>query len=349
MLRVLEDKKLPLSRRAGVQSAKPRPARCRFWPASGTFAVAALAKLRKYPDRFLPVARELGQEGQEPPAAHGAESVDEYNRWRRARAALELAHGLIHTMISITGLLAAVWSRPMVREPVQLLPFAAWLKRRRRSPAAISKSHCPSGAARVTSRRLSTTFNTMTREIKHQRDALVTANEQLLDRRRFMEAVLSNVSAGVIGLDSQDRVTLLSRAAEQLYRRPPRPTSLGKKLAEVLPRVRPPAREARRASPRRVLRRKSPSRSAARSASSLSTSRAGSRLGPGDVGSAVTFDDVTESTWPPSAHRLGADVARRIAHEIKNPLTPILPLGRAHPGANTARSSPRTRETLVKS
>ena len=53
-------------------------------------------------------------------------------------------------------------------------------------------------------RRLSQTFNTMTRELKTQRDALVTANEQLTDRRRFMEAVLGGVSAGVIGLDPQD-------------------------------------------------------------------------------------------------------------------------------------------------
>ena len=65
-------------------------------------------------------------------------------------------------------------------------------------------------------RRLSQTFNTMTRELKTQRDALVTANEQLLERRHFMEAVLSGVSAGVIGLDSQDRITLVSRAAGDL-------------------------------------------------------------------------------------------------------------------------------------
>ena len=78
----------------------------------------------------------------------------------------------------------------------------------------------------------------MTREIKHQRDALVTANEQLLDRRRFMEAVLSGVSAGVIGLDSQDRITLLSRSAEQLLGTTEAEV-VGKKLAEALPMLAP--------------------------------------------------------------------------------------------------------------
>ena len=77
-------------------------------------------------------------------------------------------------------------------------------------------------------RRLSMNFNAMTKELERQRTDLVTANAQLTERRRFMEAVLSGVSAGVIGLDRHERITLASRSAEKLLgprrrraRRPP--------------------------------------------------------------------------------------------------------------------------------
>ena len=85
-------------------------------------------------------------------------------------------------------------------------------------------------------RRLSSNFNTMTREIGHQRDALVNANEQLLVRRRFMEAVLSGVSAGVIGLDSKERITLVSRSAENLLNIT-EDDLVGRKLSKALPEM----------------------------------------------------------------------------------------------------------------
>ena len=87
-------------------------------------------------------------------------------------------------------------------------------------------------------RRLSKTFNTMTRELKHQRDALVTANEQLLERRHFMEAVLSGVTAGVVGVDADSTIRLINRSAETLLGA--KEASLtGKKLAEAVPEFGP--------------------------------------------------------------------------------------------------------------
>jgi two-component system nitrogen regulation sensor histidine kinase NtrY len=169
-------------------------------------------------------------------------------------------------------------------------------------------------------RRLSSTFNTMTRELKHQREALMTANEQLLERRVFMEAVLSGVSAGVIGLDSQDRITLVSRAAADLLGLGER-NIIGKKLKEAIREFGP------------VLDRKDEHTLKGRALEEVSF-YVGSeertfavmvtreRAGGSDVGSVVTFDDVTDLVV---AQRTAAwaDVARRIAHEIKNPLTPI--------------------------
>jgi len=170
-------------------------------------------------------------------------------------------------------------------------------------------------------RRLSTTFNTMTRELKHQRDALMTANEQLLDRRRFMEAVLSGVSAGVIGLDSQDRITLISRSATQLLAAPGAQL-VGQKLAEALPmfaaaleRRDEPGHKSRGAHEISI--------TVGEEERTFAVRVTRETAGPGDVGSVVTFDDITELV---SAQRTSAwaDVARRIAHEIKNPLTPII-------------------------
>ncbi len=86
----------------------------------------------------------------------------------------------------------------------------------------------------------------MTRELKNQRDALVTANEQLVERRHFMEAVLSGVSAGVIGLDSQDRITLVSRAASNLLAVAD-DDLVGKKLKDAMPAFGQRARQAGRA------------------------------------------------------------------------------------------------------
>ena len=319
VLRVLEDKKLPF---VPVPLNAIRAAEAGQVPLltpAGTFQVAAIAKLQKYPDRYLYVARELS------PKVMGhlqrtEQSVDEFNRLRRARGGLKLAHGLIYTMISMTGLLAAIWcglwfaSRFVA--PIRRLIAAAQEVSRGNLKVAL-----PERRGEGDLRRLSTTFNTMTREIKHQRDALVTANEQLLDRRRFMEAVLSGVSAGIIGLDSQDRVTLLSRAAEQLLQMSEADVA-GKKIADVLPMFGP------------ALEKREEPHHKSRGSQEIAVTIGGEervfavrvtreQAGPGDVGSVVTFDDVTELV---SAQRTSAwaDVARRIAHEIKNPLTPII-------------------------
>ena len=286
---------------------------------TGTAQVAAIAKLNRYDDRFLYVTRTLS------PKVMGhltetAETVDEYNQLRRARGGLRLAHALIYTMISMTALLAAIWVGLWFAGR-----FVAPIRRLIAAAQQVSQGNLavelPERRGEGDLRRLSNTFNTMTREIKSQRDALVTANEQLLDRRRFMEAVLSGVSAGVIGLDSHDRITLVSRAAEQLLATT-EAELVNKKLVDVLPML-APALE-RREEPG------SKSRGAYEMAVTIGEEErifavrvTREKEGPGEVGSVVTFDDITELV---SAQRTSAwaDVARRIAHEIKNPLTPII-------------------------
>jgi len=315
----LEDKQMPFTPVPQYDLRQAEQGQVALFTPTGTAQVSAVAKLNQYPDRLLYVTRLLD------PKVMGhlqrtAQSVDEYNRLRAARGGLKLAHGLIYFMISMTALLAAIWVGLWFAGR-----FVAPIRRLIAAAQDVSRGNLsvelPERRGEGDLRRLSTTFNTMTRELKHQRDALMTANEQLTDRRRFMEAVLSGVSAGVIGLDSQDRITLVSRAAEQLLATT-EDEIVGKKLVDALPVLAPALdrREEQGAKSRGAQEISIPIGEEERTFAVRVTRE---RAGPGDVGSVVTFDDITELV---SAQRTSAwaDVARRIAHEIKNPLTPII-------------------------
>jgi two-component system nitrogen regulation sensor histidine kinase NtrY len=287
-------------------------------PSADRFRVGAIAKLDRYPGKLLYVSR-----GVSPTVIRHlqltAQNVDEFNRLRKARGGLKVAHALMYFMISMTAVLAAIWVGLWFAGR-----FVAPIRRLIAAAQEVSKGNLkmelPEKRGEGDLRRLSNTFNTMTRELKHQRDALVTANEQLLERRHFMEAVLSGVSAGVIGLDSQDRITLVSRAAGSLLGVVENDL-VGKKLKDAIPLF------------GAVLDKKDEHTLKGRSLEEVTFTVGGEertfavmvtreRASGGDVGSVLTFDDVTDLVV---AQRTAAwaDVARRIAHEIKNPLTPI--------------------------
>ena len=285
----------------------------------GSSRITALTKLANFPKLYLYVGRPVSAKALRS-LEKTEETVDEYNALREKRGGLKLAHGLMYTMISMTALLAAIWVGLWFAGR-----FVAPIRRLIAGAHEVSQGNLqvelPERRGEGDLRRLSQTFNTMTRELKTQRDALVMANEQLTDRRRFMEAVLGGVSAGIIGLDSQDRITLLSRAAEQLLG-VTEANTVGQRLADVLPDLAPILERRDEPGPksRTPLEINSTIGDEDRTFSVRITRE---KAGPGDVGSVVTLDDITELV---SAQRTSAwaDVARRIAHEIKNPLTPII-------------------------
>ncbi len=276
--------------------------------------VAAVTKLAKYPDSYLYVAR-----GVEPRVVghlrQTQEGVAAYQELRRARGGLQLAHGLLYFMISLTALCAAIWVglwfAGLFVAPIRRLIDAAQQVAR-----GNLKVELPERRGEGDLRRLSANFNTMTRELERQRTELVDANSQLIERRRFMEAVLSGVSAGVIGLDREDRITLVSRSAEQLLG-VSADTLIGKDLATAVPAfaliLKDSTKSRRQDQITLVI------GGEERNFAVRLTEQAPDNT---DYGSVLTFDDVTELV---SAQRTSAwaDVARRIAHEIKNPLTPI--------------------------
>jgi two-component system nitrogen regulation sensor histidine kinase NtrY len=281
-----------------------------------TFRVAAIAKLHNYPDSYLYVAR-----GVDPQVVRHLRSteagVKRYESLRQVRGGLKFAHGLMYFMISLTALLAAIWAGLWFAgrfvAPIRRLISAAQQVTR-----GNLKVELPILRGEGDLRRLSVNFNAMTKELERQRSDLVNANAQLIERRRFIEAVLSGVSAGVIGLDRDERITLASRSAQKLLALD-EADLVGRELKDALPQFSAIVHEAAEHKNR-------PQRHVTLiiggEERNFVVRVTHEEQDEEDYGSVITFDDVTELV---AAQRTSAwaDVARRIAHEIKNPLTPI--------------------------
>jgi two-component system nitrogen regulation sensor histidine kinase NtrY len=166
---------------------------------------------------------------------------------------------------------------------------------------------------------LGETFNKMTQELRSQRDELVNASELVDSRRRFIEAVLSSASAGIIGVDASGSIGILNRSAEKLIGQAESEV-LDHPLSEVLPELDELMKSAREGTQKLVqgqitINRDGHERNLSVRVSAEQTSQSRDSY-------IITLDDITDLV---SAQRTSAwgDVARRIAHEIKNPLTPI--------------------------
>ena len=285
---------------------------------SNDYRISAIAKIDSMPGRYLYVAR-----GVSPKVINHLQrteqNVYEYTRLRKAKGGLKVAHGLIYFMISVTSLLAAIWVGMWFAGR-----FVAPIRRLIAGAQEVSKGNLeialPEKRGEGDLRRLSQTFNLMTRGLKQQQDALHQTNTQLTERRNFIEAVLSGVSAGVIGLDSAGHITLLSRSAERLLGLAGG-DAVGKALSDIVPEFAPvlgyadePGFKSKGLGEIK--------KQIGDDERTFAVTITHEREGEGDVGSVVTFDDISELV---QAQRTSAwaDVARRIAHEIKNPLTPI--------------------------
>lgn len=167
--------------------------------------------------------------------------------------------------------------------------------------------------------RLGSAFNRMLDELARSREQLVQANTQIDQRREFTEAVLGGVSSGVVGLDRDNKVTLPNATARELLGK--KDTDLiGQRLADVIPEFKGllaiTKQKKRRFGEEQIILQR-------QNGHLILRARIVSEVIEGRViGYVVTFDDVTSLL---SAQRKAAwsDIARRIAHEIKNPLTPI--------------------------
>lgn len=245
-------------------------------------------------------------------------AVAEYKQLELTRSGLEVTFSAIFVMVALLLLLAAMWigltlATQMATPIIRLIDAAERVR-----TGDLSARVADEGAVDELGS-LSRAFNRMIGQLDTQRQDLMTANRELDERRRFSEAVLAGVSAGVIGLDRQGVVELPNRyAAEYLSMNPE--DMIGRPLEDLVPEL---------ASLFGTVRRR-PERSVQDEIKVVRDGRTRTLLirivAEQDewevTGFVVTIDDMTELL---SAQRKAAwaDVARRIAHEIKNPLTPI--------------------------
>ncbi|HXA25760.1 MAG TPA: PAS domain-containing sensor histidine kinase [Acetobacteraceae bacterium] len=246
------------------------------------------------------------------------QAVAEYQRLDQNRSLLQIAFAWIFAIVALLVLMAAVLIglvlANQIARPIGRLIHAA--ERVRGGDLHVRVAEAQTGDEVAG---LSRAFNRMTGQLAAQRGELMDAYSQIDERRRFTETVLSGVSAGVIGLDASGRIELPNRAADELLGIDLL-SAIGRELAEAVPEFADLLHEAA-ASPERARTAEIQLGPPTRRRTLLV--RIGADLSGGRTdGFVVTFDDITELQ---SAQRKAAwaDVARRIAHEIKNPLTPI--------------------------
>jgi two-component system, NtrC family, nitrogen regulation sensor histidine kinase NtrY len=246
------------------------------------------------------------------------DAVSRYQTMEQQRSGIQISFVMIFVVVALLLLLAAIWigltvSTQLARPISSLISAAERVSEGDLSVRVDTTDSVDEIGA------LSRAFNNMTGELKSTQEGLIDANRELDERRRFTETVLAGVSAGVIGLDKGGRVHLSNRSASELLATDLE-GKIGKPLADVVPEIANLLKQAMHR-PDRV---QHAEIKVARDGlfRTLKVSIAAERLSGDVFGYVVTFDDVSELL---SAQRKAAwaDVARRIAHEIKNPLTPI--------------------------
>ncbi len=249
------------------------------------------------------------------------QAAAEYARLDENRSGLQVTFALIFALVALLVLAAAILiglvMANQIARPVGGLIIAA--ERVRSGDLTVRVPESSSGDELAG---LARAFNRMTGQLAAQRSELLDAYGQIDERRRFTEAVLSGVSAGVIGLDPEGRIELPNRAASELLGRDLL-ADIGHDLAAVVPEFFPLLDAARDDDQHGERTHTAEIQIGPANARRTLLVRIGADAARGrSFGFVATFDDITELQ---SAQRKAAwsDVARRIAHEIKNPLTPI--------------------------
>lgn len=286
-------------------------------PPGNSGLVGTIIQLQRIPDVYLYAIRSVDR-GVLSSLKLMEDNAAEYRGLEANRTTTQIAFALLYLGVMLVVLLSAIWTGIAVADrlvrPIRYLVQAA---------DAVAQGDLtvslPVRASDGDLGAFSNTFNEMIGQLSSQRAELVSASQLIDNRRRFTEAVLSGVSAGVIGVDPMGDVTIINRSAVTLL-----PTrnmrAVGESLAMVIPEISDfyldVVKSGKRSSAATVnIRRAGRERSYnVQITMEQSTAESHSHV--------ITLDDITDlvdaqrsSAW--------ADVARRIAHEIKNPLTPI--------------------------
>ncbi|GBQ50602.1 sensor histidine kinase NtrY-like [Komagataeibacter europaeus] len=283
--------------------------------------VRAVVTLGDTPPLMLMIARPVDPDILE--HMHRTEQVvADYKRLNGNRAKIQFTFVLIFALVAVLVLGAAILIGLMLANQI-VRPLGLLILASERVSKGNLDSNVPEGERDDEVSSLSRAFNRMTTQLATQRAELVNATNQINERRRFTEAVLSGVSAGVIGLDSHGMIELPNRAASVLLQRD-MAAGVGRPLTDVVPELGTMLERIAQEGGRELT---GEVQVLAGGRACTLLVRIGAEMQStvtGDFadGYVVTFDDITalqvaqrKAAW--------ADVARRIAHEIKNPLTPI--------------------------
>ncbi len=245
------------------------------------------------------------------------ETVAEYHKLQVGLSTLQHQFFAVFVLVALIILMASLWAGILLAvrliEPLRALMLATEQVR-----GGDYSIRVPEGRADDEIANLGRTFNRMTGELESSRQDLMEANRRSDERRRFTEAVLLGVSAGVIALGEDERVMLHNRSASELLGR--EADFIGTPIAELMPDVVPLIAQVQQ-TPSRMARGQMVI-ACKEKRLTLHVQVTAERSEQAIERFIVTFDDITALV---SAQRAAAwaDVARRIAHEIKNPLTPI--------------------------
>ena len=281
--------------------------------------VGAIVKLREIEDAYLYTIRLVDPEVIKARQIVTA-NTNEYRGLENNRRNTQIAFALLYLGLTLIIVLSAIWTGiavadRLVRPIRQLISAADEVATGNLDvsvPVRVSDGDVAS---------LGDTFNKMLLQLKSQRNELLAAKDVIDERRRFSEAVLAGVTAGVIGVDPLGVVTIVNRSAETMLAISAK-DSVGRNLSAILPHI-GRVFEVGRKSGRPVYREQVTFyRAGAERTFNVQITIEQADSEGEEKSYVVTVDDITDlvqaqrsSAW--------ADVARRIAHEIKNPLTPI--------------------------
>jgi len=246
------------------------------------------------------------------------EITEEYRLLESGRLPLQIAFALLYVGICLTVLLAAIWMGIAVAdrlvEPIRRLITAADSVAAGNLDVSVPTSRSEGDLLSLTD-----TFNSMTSRLRDQRVEILDNQEQIDRRRRFTEAVLSGVTAGVIGVSGSGRLAIANSSASDLLGKESSELT-GQALETVSPELAAVVENAEKSV--RSTHREQISFSRDGRDRTLNVQVSVEETTEGTHSHVITIDDITDLV---SAQRTSAwaDVARRIAHEIKNPLTPI--------------------------
>ncbi|MDX7949857.1 PAS domain-containing sensor histidine kinase [Lichenihabitans sp. Uapishka_5] len=279
----------------------------------------ALRVLPSFDDTYLylgrpvdPFAIEFDQQAQN--------IIGLYDAFDQHRRSIQFAFISMFGLLALIMLLSAIWLGLSFANTL-----AAPIRRLIRATDQVSSGNLyvqvPIRRAEGDLAHLGETFNNMTSELRHHQNRLIEASRVLDERRMFTEAVLSGVPAAVIGVSADDAITVLNPFARKLLALDEaEDDAVGQPFADKFPELAPMIVDAKAARHRMYQAQVTLVRSGReRNFNVRVTAEASGRSNQSYV---VTLDDITDLV---SAQRTSAwaDVARRIAHEIKNPLTPI--------------------------